>query len=771
MCYKNIVFAFLLFAFSGFGALAQLKVNFPAQRAIFQRDNSNNGQIHIHGYVPNNTSRVEARLLPVATGQGTQTDWITIDSTPRGGSFVGSISGKGGWYVLQLRSFENEIQNGSTQVDKVGIGEIFILAGQSNAQGLDNVSVFNPKGASDDRVNAYTHYRVEYIDELPPIGEFSQLSKTVNIGPHGNTAWAWGELGDRLVRDLNVPVMFYNTGYEATTIENWRKSAKGEPTILTGFNVNLPNQTPYSFLRILLQNHVSVYGLRSVLWMQGESDKFFQTSAEQYYQDLKLIIEKTRTDTGKTINWMVSRTSLENNASYPPVIEAQNRVISDLPSVFAGPQTDFIQNPRFDGVHLSNTSAGTQGLSELANAFKLSLSNSFFQNSSPIIANPVLKPVVACNTANFVQLSIPGTFSSILWNKTGTTPTVIDNSGVYQAITRDAFGNYNYSAQIDISKAYPSVSPQVSPLGDEVACVGDELKYTTDRGDFQVVWQDGSISRTFTSQTTENIFAIYQNTIGCKSNQSNVVKSNFVDKPAKPVIVSPTGSLGACEGSSIQLRVQDSVDKIITWSDGTVGENITIATPGKSSVFAIASTPLGCFSEQSEPFEVEIVSHPEAPEIFQTGPYTIGIERLENQKEYEWYDENFLLQTTTDNQLQVPQDGFYKVLAVTEFPKFGISCASAVSGLFSFFKDANITGLKIYPIPVVGGEFYLASDRLIKTAQLTLMDDIGRIKMVKTVNDILLPQTVTVKNNQLAGKYFLKVDYDGFYKVFPLVFE
>ncbi|WP_332368863.1 hypothetical protein [Spirosoma telluris] len=92
--------AFLLLL--SLGAYAQIQVSFPTTRAILQRNNSNQATIRITGYYTSALTRIEARLQ-ARDGQGTSTDWQTIQATPAGGVFAGDLTGTGGWYNLDVR--------------------------------------------------------------------------------------------------------------------------------------------------------------------------------------------------------------------------------------------------------------------------------------------------------------------------------------------------------------------------------------------------------------------------------------------------------------------------------------------------------------------------------------------------------------------------------------------------------------------------------------------------------------------------------------------
>ena len=77
-------------------------------------------------------------------------DLTAINNFSSKGYFNGRIKMKGGWYRLMLRASKNADVVYEKQIEKVGIGEVFVISGQSNAQGVPNS---NSTGAKDDRVN------------------------------------------------------------------------------------------------------------------------------------------------------------------------------------------------------------------------------------------------------------------------------------------------------------------------------------------------------------------------------------------------------------------------------------------------------------------------------------------------------------------------------------------------------------------------------------------------------------------------------------------
>ena len=151
---KTVLTIFLLFH-TPFLSKGQISLSFPVSRAVIQRDNANRASLNIAGHIKNTVDRIEARLVPRAEQSRLDTivatPWQIVQLNPVN-FFSGAISVKGGWYNLQMRAIKNNVTVIDTLiVQRVGIGEVFVYVGHSNAQG----GAYGQTGpnATDDRVN------------------------------------------------------------------------------------------------------------------------------------------------------------------------------------------------------------------------------------------------------------------------------------------------------------------------------------------------------------------------------------------------------------------------------------------------------------------------------------------------------------------------------------------------------------------------------------------------------------------------------------------
>ena len=562
---KNNYFLLRLFAFGlavvSSQASAQntqaLKITYPESRAIFQRENDNTSTIYLSGSLYQPADSVQARVQSEETGQGFNTDWATIQRNPHGGIFQGSLKAKGGWYRLEVQSFSGGKVIGSDVIRKVGIGEVFIITGQSNAQGFLN---YGAEGATDDRVNCVT-YDNTAANSLndPPAPTFQQLSATSLIGPRGQGAWCWGVLGDLLVKQYNVPVLFINTAWAGTTINNWAESSTGQITknifAIGTPNENFPQGMPYANLVIALRYYCSLQGLRAVLWQQGETDNVPLHSTRKAYGDaMQYIVNKTRADTDRYPAWVLARSSYNLGVVSQDVIQAQNDVINTYNNnVFAGPFTDNIQIPRFDDVHFGNRATnnpGDKGLNDLGQAWYQSLNAVFFASSRPLppLPSPILS-VSCASSNNSLTVSLPNLYKSYSWNSGQTTQNInVTQPGVYRATLKDNTGNTYLSPAVDVQSPIQPITPTISLASDlnnvaaqqQQICADSSLALIANTSANSIgLWTSGTAITTSRSLSI-NQSATYslqaQNVYGCKSAQSSTISLTVRPKVPTPSI-------------------------------------------------------------------------------------------------------------------------------------------------------------------------------------------------------------------------------------------
>ncbi len=529
---------------------AQIKITTPVERAVYQRGIDGRSQISIAGTYSQLIDKVEVRAVAVIPGQGIDTDWAVLQSNPSGGVFLGTVTLLGGWYSLQVRASYKNAVVASDVIPRFGVGEVFIIAGQSNGQGLRGTLT---KGAEDDRVNYINNYdNTSNSISDPPAPTFAKLTSDANIAPRGQTSWCWGVLGDLLAQRLNVPILFINTAWEGTSVRNWAQSAKGEQTYNVYGGFLYAEKMPYENLRLSISHYANQLGVRSILWIQGEADNLpGRMSKEEYINHLTYIIDLAKISINKRIRWVISRTSLTSEGYGPiigqAVIDAQNEVLSNpFFPVFPGPNTDQIgPDSRPDGTHFSTPGVSNlQVLDDVANAFFRTFTESnFFAEVMPITPAPVPSISVACNSSNNgITFTLPEGYSSYSWNNSSSTSRTltVTSPGVYRATMRDADGNVVLSPIVNASEGIRPQRPVIVPGGELQACPESLLELSASGGPHLYRWfKDGETASAgegvkFSPSVSGSYTVMSQNVFGCTSELSSQVSLIVRDPIAQP---------------------------------------------------------------------------------------------------------------------------------------------------------------------------------------------------------------------------------------------
>lgn len=414
------LFRILLLSFSTFIAQGQISVTFPVPRAVIQRNNANQASLNIAGHIRTPYDRIEARLVPrseqVRLDTIVATPWQIVQQNPVN-FFSGAISVKGGWYNLQMRAIKNNVIVIDTLiVQRVGIGEVFVYLGDSNAQGgaygitgpdatddrVSSIAVgqepscngtipFQPATSSDSLWCKYLQTGdAQFLPEL----SFSKVTKAGGIAPFCSNPWFWSIFGDSLSHKLNVPILLYGAAFGGTKSEHWYKASQ-VIQFDHGF-IKSAIKMPYINLQNVLQLYVPLTGIRGILCLHGVNER--NDSQADIQSWMQGYIAQSRVDSKiPNLAWIIATDSYlldhgQNPPPFPLRFEARNAqaFVASQPNNFSGPDLDLITDngggnlisERPDGLHFGN-----KGLISAANLWVNAINRpSFLKVSVPKLA-------------------------------------------------------------------------------------------------------------------------------------------------------------------------------------------------------------------------------------------------------------------------------------------------------------------------------------------------------------------------------------------------
>lgn len=310
-------------------AAGEVNINFPADRGIFQRDAENVAAITIKAsYDGADTLKARVEEDGVAVS-----DWVSMKK--EGEEYAATIAKvpAGGWYQIVVASFDAAGNESSrTEVDHIGVGEVYITGGQSNSANFGGEKT----QCESDYVSAY----VPNSDTWQHCEDSQPSTSDFNTGNGGGSPWP--SLGDELYNTLGVPIGFIASG---------RGSAKISELADTS------DSGMYKYIKTAIDK-IKPYGCRAFLMHQGEADTN-DTPNEEYLSDLKKLIENVRKDIGYDINYFVAQVSYAwsgyNNTAKMDAMKATQRAVCNNYNIFVGPETDDLQGEyrHTDNLHLS----------------------------------------------------------------------------------------------------------------------------------------------------------------------------------------------------------------------------------------------------------------------------------------------------------------------------------------------------------------------------------------------------------------------------------
>jgi eukaryotic-like serine/threonine-protein kinase len=333
-------------------AAANLVLSSPTPRAVIQRGADNAAKVTIAGTCEAGVTAISARAVLMSGGKGAGTEWKLVAKPRADGSFRGRlVVPAGGWYRIEVRVLQGEGIVAEGAVERVGVGEVFITAGQSNAENFGNPS----QKPSDDRVSSWNPATGAWQFAVDPQPGFP--GAFVKFNDQGGSPWP--ALGEALVRDLGVPIGFVMCGDGGTAVSQW-----------------LPGGGLYARIRVAVRTFGRGGG-RAILWHQGESDTSSGTPASVYAQRLQAVIDASRKDARWEVPWVIAIVAYNNHREFlanEAGVRAGQQAVCNGKSVFVGPTTDdLVDGYRWDGIHMND-----KGLREHGRRWRDKLAAIFF---------------------------------------------------------------------------------------------------------------------------------------------------------------------------------------------------------------------------------------------------------------------------------------------------------------------------------------------------------------------------------------------------------
>ncbi len=267
----------------------------------------------------------------------------------------------GGWFQLELRVTVDEKIVWEDSVAHVGIGEVFVVAGQSN-------SANHGEELQKTKTNMVSAFD----------GHHWQIANDPQPGASGQGGSFMPPFGDAMANQMNVPIGVLACGIGATSVREWLPEGDTfpNPPTIEDRVIRLPNGNwqskgeAFANLIASLQSQ-GPGGVRAVLWHQGESDANQRDPSRtlegsRYRACLIRLIEASRKEIAWDVPWFVAQVSyhVPGDEASPDIRQAQASLWRDGIAL-EGPDSDALKGDLREnhgqGIHFSTRGLQTHG--------------------------------------------------------------------------------------------------------------------------------------------------------------------------------------------------------------------------------------------------------------------------------------------------------------------------------------------------------------------------------------------------------------------------
>lgn len=269
-----------------------------------------------------NDLTLEYRSAPFEEDGAGGSAWSPLAASVDGDRLRGQARvAAGPWKRLELRLVREGEVVAQQSVAPVGVGEVFVIAGQSYAS-----------NANDERLKVHGEGQpVAAFDAATGLWRVADDPQPTPDGSDGGSIWP--AFGDLLAPHLGTPVGLANVAYGGTSSSQWAPGG--------------------GLHRRLVETGKALGRFRAVLWQQGESDVIAGLSTDDYVKNVAAIRDAAVEGWGFSPSWLLAKSTLHPTVYNDPAGEDRIRRgidrLSRLPGFLPGPDTDVLSGENRGG--------------------------------------------------------------------------------------------------------------------------------------------------------------------------------------------------------------------------------------------------------------------------------------------------------------------------------------------------------------------------------------------------------------------------------------
>ena len=334
-------------------AIPPVTLSSPLDYQVFQRRTVDEGSILVRGSAGVDVDEWQCRVSEIG-GDAAKAGWQSFKTLASGGSLVVDVKAKpiANWYRVEVRGVKGGKTVAEAVVEHVGVGEVFIIAGQSNA------------GNYGSEKQVTKTQRVSSFD-----GKQWSIANDPQRGAGGNGGSFMPAFGDAMATKYGAPIGLVPLAAGGTSVREWLpKGVRFKQNTTTGNGV-VTKGDEFEASGVLFDKlcqpmqALGIGGFRAVLWHQGESDAGQaregrpadrQISGAQYVEFMDKLIRTSRNRAEWPVPWFTAITTYhrEEDAEDTEFRSAMKSLWSKGLSR-EGPDTDTLRADLRAGVHFN----------------------------------------------------------------------------------------------------------------------------------------------------------------------------------------------------------------------------------------------------------------------------------------------------------------------------------------------------------------------------------------------------------------------------------
>jgi hypothetical protein len=353
------------------GEAAAIWISSPSDYQVFQRSSPKIGAIRLRGNVLGAPGDLAARVVRPASATAAEqvvVDWQPLAVDSASATFDTDLAAPaGGWYRVEMRFATKQPSSSdrppTAAIEHVGVGEVFVVAGQSNSTNWGSERQSTETGM----VSSFDGLRWRLAnDPQPGTQDGSQAGSFLPA------------FGDALYKRLGVPIGVASTGAGGTSVRQWLPAGEtmtNLPTVASHVREVRPGvweSTGELFNGLIRRlSALGPQGCRAVLWHQGESDAGQaragypadrQISGQQYREFMEKLVAASRKEAKWNVPWFTAQTTYHSPQDPgDEEFRAAQRELWEKGISLEGPDTDSLGPDYRDGNHFNTKGLTAHG--------------------------------------------------------------------------------------------------------------------------------------------------------------------------------------------------------------------------------------------------------------------------------------------------------------------------------------------------------------------------------------------------------------------------